>query len=236
MGYLNEFPHFEANTLNLDWILEQYSTFNKRLQELHDHFDEAVATMEEDIAQFKSSVNSDLTAMHSEINTFTSSMTTAMVGLRSDFATFTSTVNSNFSTLSTELQAQTSAAIREIEGEIDTLTDNMIEYIGSHMEEWQTDVSSIGFKFIDSTFNSMTSGNLNIDEWLAADGLIAFKYENYHTNDNYTTTGTAFVYDYEPPTPTHTNREFKIYIKPDKYILVSVSPTTGIPTVTIESV
>ena len=146
MGYLNEFPHFEANTLNLDWLLEQYSTFNKRLQELHDHFDEAVATMEEDIAQFKSSVNSDLTAMHSEISTFTSSMTTAMVGLRSDFATFTSTVNSNFSTLSTELQAQTSAAIREIEGEIDTLTDNMIEYIGSHMEEWQTDVSSIGFK------------------------------------------------------------------------------------------
>lgn len=53
MAYLNEFPHVEANKLNLDWILEQYSTFDKRLQELHDHFDEAVATFETELESFK---------------------------------------------------------------------------------------------------------------------------------------------------------------------------------------
>ena len=53
MAYLNEFPHVEANKLNLDWLLEQYSTFDKRLQELHDHFDEAVATFETELESFK---------------------------------------------------------------------------------------------------------------------------------------------------------------------------------------
>ena len=53
MAYLNEFPHTEASKLNLDWILEQYSTFNQRLAEIVQHFDESVEQMEGDILQFK---------------------------------------------------------------------------------------------------------------------------------------------------------------------------------------
>lgn len=53
MAYLNEFPHTEASKLNLDWLLEQYSTFNQRLAEIVQHFDESVQEMESDILQFK---------------------------------------------------------------------------------------------------------------------------------------------------------------------------------------
>lgn len=53
MAYLNEFPHTEASKLNLDWLLEQYSTFNQRLEEIVQHFDESVQEMESDILQFK---------------------------------------------------------------------------------------------------------------------------------------------------------------------------------------
>lgn len=123
MGYLNEFPHFEANTLNLDWLLEQYSTFNKRLQELHDHFDEAVATMEQDIAQFKTYVNGELTS------------------IRNDFNEFTELVNSNFETLSTELTEVINEAHDDIENQITEITNNMVEYVSDHMDEWQAEAS-----------------------------------------------------------------------------------------------
>lgn len=53
MAYLNEFPHTEASKLNLDWLLEQYSTFNQRLAEIVQHFDESVEQMQSDILQFK---------------------------------------------------------------------------------------------------------------------------------------------------------------------------------------
>lgn len=53
MSYLNEFPHTEASKLNLDWILEQYSTFNQRLAEIVQHFDESVEQMQSDILQYK---------------------------------------------------------------------------------------------------------------------------------------------------------------------------------------
>lgn len=53
MAYLNEFPHTEASKLNLDWILEQYSTFNQRLAEIVQHFDDSVEQMQSDVLQFK---------------------------------------------------------------------------------------------------------------------------------------------------------------------------------------
>lgn len=68
MAYLNEFPHVEANKLNLDWLLEQYSTFNKRLKELHDHFDEAVATFETELESFKHDYEEEFLSFTNEIN------------------------------------------------------------------------------------------------------------------------------------------------------------------------
>lgn len=54
MAYLNEFPHVEGSTLNLDWILEQYSTFDQRLQEIVDEFHQAVTNMEGQITELES--------------------------------------------------------------------------------------------------------------------------------------------------------------------------------------
>ena len=49
MAYLNEFPKWDSNGRNLDWLLEQYSTFEKRLQEIRDEFTETVTRLEGDI-------------------------------------------------------------------------------------------------------------------------------------------------------------------------------------------
>lgn len=68
MAYLNEFPHTEASKLNLDWILEQYSTFNERLAEIVQHFDESVAQMESDILQFKGEYETAFNNYKSDIN------------------------------------------------------------------------------------------------------------------------------------------------------------------------
>ena len=53
MAYLNEFPNWESNGRNLDWLLEQYSTFNERLQQIVDEFHESVQQMETDISNLE---------------------------------------------------------------------------------------------------------------------------------------------------------------------------------------
>lgn len=67
MAYLNEFPHVEGSALNLDWILEQYSTFNQRLQEITDAFNEAVQTMEADISTLENNYRRELDNFESRI-------------------------------------------------------------------------------------------------------------------------------------------------------------------------
>lgn len=110
MAYLNEFPHMEANKLNLDWLLEQYSTFNKRIKEIQDHFDEVAAEMAGEVNQ-----------------------------LEQDFDEFKQTVNTNFSNLSHDIEVQVNAAIADIQRQIDTISNNMAAYIEAHMEEWQAE-------------------------------------------------------------------------------------------------
>ena len=112
MAYLNEFPHFEANQLNLDWILEQYSTFNKRIKEIQDHFDEAVATIQGEVEE-----------------------------LNNDFEEFKETVNSNFDTLSEELEGQVNEAITDIQRQVNIINEHMETYVAEHMEEWQAEAS-----------------------------------------------------------------------------------------------
>lgn len=78
MAYLNEFPHTEASKLNLDWILEQYSTFNQRLQEIVQHFDESVAQMEGDILQFKGEYEQAFDEYKSQVNGMIESISDAI--------------------------------------------------------------------------------------------------------------------------------------------------------------
>ncbi len=68
MAFNNEFPHVEANKLNLNWLLKQYATFNDRLQELHDHFDETVETMQNSQAAFEQAITNLFNTFKNETN------------------------------------------------------------------------------------------------------------------------------------------------------------------------
>lgn len=68
MAFNNEFPHIEANKLNLNWLLKQYATFNDRLQELHDHFDESVETMQNSQAAFEQAITNLFNTFKNETN------------------------------------------------------------------------------------------------------------------------------------------------------------------------
>lgn len=68
MAFNNEFPHIEANKLNLNWLLKQYATFNDRLKELHDHFDETVETMQNSQAAFEQAITNLFNTFKNETN------------------------------------------------------------------------------------------------------------------------------------------------------------------------
>ena len=125
MAYLNEFPHMEANKLNLDWLLEQYSTFNTRIKEIQDHFDEVASEFASDVKH-----------------------------LEHDFDEFKQTVNTNFSNLSHDIEVQVNAAIADIQRQIDTISNNMAAYIETHMEEWQTEAINILFNSSDRNYDT----------------------------------------------------------------------------------
>lgn len=108
MAYLNEYPHVEPNKLNLDWLLEQYSTFNKRIAEILQHFDE---TVEQIRADFQTAVDT----------------------FENQLATFENDINGQFNEFKTEVRND----ITTIENAIEQVSDNVSEYVNEHMEEWQ---------------------------------------------------------------------------------------------------
>ena len=131
MAYLNEFPHMEANKLNLDWLLEQYSTFNKRIKEINDHFDEVAAEMASEVNQ-----------------------------LELDFDEFKQTVNTNFSNLSHDIEVQVNAAIADIQRQIDAISNNMAAYIETHMEEWQAEAIYKAFIIDNNNWTTASSEDI----------------------------------------------------------------------------
>ena len=68
MGYLNEFPHVESNKLNLDWLLEQYRTFNDRIAEIQAHFDEVAEEMRQENAQYKADMLEAFNSFKDDVN------------------------------------------------------------------------------------------------------------------------------------------------------------------------
>lgn len=99
MGYLNEFPHVESNKLNLDWLLEQYRTFNERIQQILDHFDEVAEEMRQENAQYKADMQAAFNSFKDDVN---------------------------------EQVASISNAIEQV-------SENVTEFVGEHMDEWQLD-------------------------------------------------------------------------------------------------
>ena len=140
MAYLNEFPHFESTTLNLDWLLQQYSTFNERIKEIQDHFDEVAEAMQQGIDTFEENVNNSL-----------SQMTQDITDLQGDFDDFVSTVNQNFSDLTDDIREDVDNAIADIQGQITTITNNMVSYVSEHMDEWQAEATTIKYTISNDT-------------------------------------------------------------------------------------
>ena len=138
MAYNSEFPHFEANKFNLDWILEQYSTFNRRIQEIQDHFDEVAEEMAGEIDQ-----------------------------LEQDFDTFKQTVNDNFSDLSHDIEVQVNAAIDDIQRQIDIISDNMADYIAEHMDEWQAEAIYKAFVIDTNNWSTASTENITAPDTFA---------------------------------------------------------------------
>lgn len=108
MAYINEFPNWDTNKLNLDWILEQYSTFNQRIQEIQDHFDEVAEAMGQEVEQ-----------------------------LESDFNDFKTLVNNNIDSFETQIQHELSSGLAQIQQQVTFISSNMADYIAEHMNEWQ---------------------------------------------------------------------------------------------------
>lgn len=75
MAYLNEFPKWDSNGRNLDWILEQYSTFNQRLQEIVDEFHSATEQMQSDIQGLETNYQRQLDLFEGRINTLVGEIT-----------------------------------------------------------------------------------------------------------------------------------------------------------------
>lgn len=103
MAYLNEFPHVDANKLNLDWLLEQYATFDERLQEVQNHFDEVAEAMERSNEEYQQALTNAFNAFKQEV----------------------------------ERESYT------VERTLETITNNMTEYVGEHMQEWQVNASRL---------------------------------------------------------------------------------------------
>lgn len=112
MGYLNEFPHVEADKLNLDWILEQYSTFNARIKEIEEHFDESVEEI-----------------------------TTKFEKLSDDFEDLKTEVNEVIDEFEDSIQEQLENGLELIESQIENISNNMAIYVNEHMSEWQAEAT-----------------------------------------------------------------------------------------------
>lgn len=67
MAYLNEFPNLKPDQLNLNWILEQYSTFNDRIQEILDHFDETIGVINDNINEFKNDITTEFNNLETSV-------------------------------------------------------------------------------------------------------------------------------------------------------------------------
>ena len=75
MAYLNEFPKWDSNGRNLDWLLEQYSTFEKRLQEIVDEFHSTTEQMQSDIQGLETNYQKQLDLFEGRINTLVGEIT-----------------------------------------------------------------------------------------------------------------------------------------------------------------
>ena len=90
MAYLNEFPQWDGNGRNLDWLLEQYSTFNARIQQILDEFNSAVSQMQSDIANLELEYDRKLDNFESRVLNEVATITNAIEQISSNVSDYVS--------------------------------------------------------------------------------------------------------------------------------------------------
>lgn len=144
MAYLNEFPSLKPNELNLNWLLEQYATFNERIQQILNHFDETVAEIRQDIATFENDINTQFDGFKNEI--------------RSDIATFEETVNSEVDT------------IRDV---IEIVNENTEQYITENIQSFLWNVVTVTLEKT-ATVSAEGNATINFDSYSIPEGYASF--------------------------------------------------------------
>lgn len=144
MAYLNEFPNLKPNELNLNWILEQYSSFNDKLQELHDHFDSAINDINEAIDEFENEVNNTISEFETSIN--------------ESFEEFKDEVNSE---------------VESVSNAIEQVNNNIEEYIGDNIQSFLWNVVTVTLEKTE-TVNPESNATINFDPYTIPEGYTSF--------------------------------------------------------------
>lgn len=144
MAYLNEFPNLKPNELNLNWILEQYSSFNDKLQELHDHFDSAINDINASIDEFEREVNNTISEFEQSIN--------------EDFNEFKEDINEEVSTISNV---------------IEQVNENIEEYVSENIQSFLWNVVTVTLEKTE-TVNPEDNATITFDEYAIPEGYASF--------------------------------------------------------------
>lgn len=166
MAYNNEFPHFEADKFNLGWILEQYSTFNRKIQEIKDYFDETVQGVTDHYEQIFTEFS---TSINQSFSDFTDNITNSFNSLSNTFDIFRNDINSAISTFETNItnelnsyettvngrlasQDQTLAnATASFQRQLDAMEADIVAYIGANIDQWQVEAGTISYTISNNT-------------------------------------------------------------------------------------
>lgn len=88
MANMNEFPHVDSDKLNLNWLLQQYATFNDRIAEIQAHFDEVAEQMRTENLAYKNEVERLFNAYKTEIDEEVASISNAIEQVSNNVAEF----------------------------------------------------------------------------------------------------------------------------------------------------
>ena len=88
MAYQNEFSHVDNSELNLDWLLDQYATFNDRIAEIQAHFDEVAEQMRTENLAYKNLMEQAFNSFKREVNSKVASINIAIEQVSNNVAGF----------------------------------------------------------------------------------------------------------------------------------------------------
>lgn len=155
MAYLNEFPSLKPNELNLNWLLEQYATFNERIQQILNHFDETVAEIRQDLATFENDINTQFGEFKTEV--------------RNDIATLEDNVTNEINTFEETVNGEVDT-IRDV---IEIVNENTEQYINENIQSFLWNVVTVT---LEKSANVSPEGNatINFDSYTIPEGYASF--------------------------------------------------------------